>query len=372
MKLNLIKYLLPLLFIFGCDPSVDNNPAGELTSIVNLNIYIADEYYKTLLENKSFNLNVPAQVFYFDKKFEGTIEAQGAGSRYFPKWGFTVNLTDGNTIEGLSNFNLSIQQYDKAKVRTKLASYLYQGLGFYVFNSSPAFLRINDNNRGLYLLTERIDENFFIRRNLDVNELVKVAFGARFSFADEINLSDNFEKKIPDDNNFINLAEFIKAIDTVQVANIFSLNKYFSIEQYLLYHTVSSIMNNTDGLTNNFYLYRKSAGSAYTIIPWDFDKTFDPNAGFGLYGENDISRKLFQSDSCYRIYKSLVKKVIDHYFTGENLFPIIDSEYEKIKEAYYLDPYLGLAGLSLEEEIGILKNFITERRKQVEELLQNN
>jgi len=365
-------FILPLLFILGCDSSVDDNPAEKLTSLVNLNVYIADESYKTLLENKSFNLNVPAEVFYFNNRYTGTIEAQGAGSRYFPKWGFTINLTDGNTIEGLTNFNLSIQQYDKAKVRTKLASYIYKQLGFYVFNSFPAFLRINDNNRGLYILTERIDESFFVKRGLNVNELVKVAFGAKFSFSDENHLSDNFEKKIPDDNNFNGLAEFIHALDTVQVKNIFSLNRYFDIEQYMLYHAVSSIMNNTDGLTNNFYLYKKNAREAFSIIPWDFDKTFDPNAGFGLYGENDISKKLFRSDSCYGIYKSLVKKVIDHYFTAENLFPLIDSEYEKIKEAYYLDPYLGMAGMSLENEIGILRNFITERRKQVEEMLLNN
>ena len=125
-------------------------------------------------------------------------------------------------------------------------------------------------------------------------------------------------------------------------------------------------------MTNNFYLYKKNVREAYSIIPWDFDKTFDPNAGFGLYGENDISKKLFRSDSCYGIYKSLVKKVIDHYFTAGNLFPLIDSEYEKIKEAYYLDPYLGMSGMLLEDEIGILKNFITERRKQVEEMLLNN
>ncbi len=46
MKMRFIKYLIPLLFIIGCDASVDN-PADELTTLTNLKVYIADEYYQT-------------------------------------------------------------------------------------------------------------------------------------------------------------------------------------------------------------------------------------------------------------------------------------------------------------------------------------
>ena len=65
-------FILPLLFILGCDSSVDDNPAEKLTLLVNLNVYIADESYNKLLENKNFNLNVPAEVFYFNNRYTGT------------------------------------------------------------------------------------------------------------------------------------------------------------------------------------------------------------------------------------------------------------------------------------------------------------
>ena len=362
IKNNLIALFLPVL-LFSCDSPTDNNPANNITSIHNLNVYISDKYKSILLENKFSNLSVPAEIFLADKKYTGGIEAQGAGSRYFPKWGYTIRCDSPQTILGLKSFNLTTQIYDKSKIRNTLASYLFRQTGFYTFDSDHSFLKINNENKGLYVLVERIDEDFFRKRNLPVYELVKVGFGAKFTFDEANDLSDNFEKEIPDDNNFNNLAEFIHILDNINESNIFTtLGKYLDIEEYLKYHAMASILNNSDGLTNNFYLYKENPSVPYSILPWDFDKTFDPATNYGLYGENQIVQRLFQSDSCYNLYLSIVKDILDDYFTEENLFPVIDLVYNKIKEPYNLDPYLGLSGLSLENEIRILKNFISERR----------
>jgi spore coat protein H len=375
MELFLKNYLILLFFpvlLLSCDSPTDNNPANNIKTIHTLGVYISDEDYSMLLENRFSNLSVPAEIFLKDKKYTGDIEAQGAGSRYFPKWGYTIRCDSPQSILGLKNFNLTTQVYDKTKIRNTLASYLFRQAGFYVFDSEHLFLKINNENKGLYILVERMDEDFFRKRNLPVYEVVKVGFGAKFTFNEANDLSDSFEKEIPDDKNFSNLTEFIYALDNVDNSNIFkTIGKHLDIEEYLKYHAMTSILNNSDGLTNNFFLYKESPSAPYFILPWDFDKTFDPKTNYGLFGENQIIQQLFQSDSCYNLYISILKNYLNNYFNEENLYPVIDSVYSRIGEPYALDPYLGMSGLSLDSEVSTLKNFISERRKYLLSLLSN-
>jgi hypothetical protein len=57
-----------------------------------------------------------------------------------------------------------------------------------------------------------------------------------------------------------------------------------------------------------------------------------------------------------------MKTILTNVFTEAQLFPVIDSVYNRIKEAYDLDPYLGMGGNSLNAEVDVLKSFITQRR----------
>lgn len=364
-----MKYLKSIMavlctFLFAsCEISRVDGPVDSIDKVPVLECYASDENYRILQENKFSNVSVSVDVNTGRKKYDAQFEAQGAGARYFPKWGYYVRLKEGQTIEGQNQFNLSIQSYDKTMIKTAIASYIYSSAGFNVFYSSHAFLKINGNIKGLYVLAEKIDEDFFIKRHLPVNELIKVVFGAKFSFSEKNNLKDNFEKKIPDDNNFNNLADFINAIDNSEANNLFrDLGNYIDIKQYLLYHAITTIINNSDGFGNNFYLFKEKPNSPYKLLPWDFDKTFDPDAHLGFVGDNAIIRKLFQNDSCFSLYKTDLRNILNNYFTEEKLYPIIDSAYIKIKDAYSCDPYLGGNGISLENEISKVKCFIKERR----------
>jgi spore coat protein H len=365
--MKFLKYFAAVLYSFlfaSCEISRVDGPVDNIDKIPVLDCYTSDENYRILQENKFSNVSVSVDIYNGRKKLNAQFEAQGAGARYFPKWGYYVRLDQGQTIEGENKFNLSIQAYDRTMVKTALASYIYSSAGFDVFHSSHAFLKINGNVKGLYVLAEKIDEGFFIKRHLPVNELIKVVFGAKFTFFSEKNdLKDNFEKKIPDDKNFNNLSDLINAIDNSEADNLLKeLGNYIDIKQYLLYHAITSIINNSDGFGNNFYLFKERPNSPYKLLPWDFDKTFDPDARLGFAGDNAIIRKLFLNDSCYSLYKDDLRYILKNYFTEEKLYPIIDSVYIKIKDAYNCDPYLGGNGISLDKEISKVKCFIKERR----------
>jgi spore coat protein CotH len=367
---NIIFLIISALAFTSCHIAETENPTGNITVMPVIRAYTSGENFSFLLENKTNDVSIPAQFIFNNKPYKSIIKAQGAGSRYYPKWNYFVELEEGGKINGLSSFNLSAQAVDPTFIRTPLSLHLYNQLGFFTFIAEPYFFTINDAQYGLYLLIEKIDEKYFASRSIPVAELVKASFGAQFTFSTKNDLSDHFEKKIPDDGNYNNLAGFIHALDTVKTADLFSsISKYLNIRQCLRYQAFNIIVNNSDALTNNFYFYKKTPSSPYEIIPWDFDKSFDYKINLELYGDNDIIKTLMKSDTCRSIYLEEMSDILKKYFTEENLFPVIDKYYNIIKEVYTLDPWLKSNGYSLAQEVENLKKMISSRREYLLGLL---
>lgn len=354
--LIIIVYILP-----GCDVT-DYNPANNIDSIFLFDSYITQENLSNLLNNKLIKYSVPIRIFLGDKEFKGITEAQGSGSRYLPKWSFEIKL-DNDKIIGLNNFNLSAQVGDPSMLRTVLTSYVYREMGFDVFDSDFAFLKINGKNKGLYYLIERIEEDFFRKRNIPVYEVIKTLFGAKFTFKDGNNIYESFEKEINDNGNLFNFENLIHALDTVHQENILTgLGKLLDIESYLKYHAASTIIAAQDGFRNNIIFYKRTPETPYQILPWDFDGTFNPKFTEIISGDNEIINKLLLNDSCKALYNSYYNFFINEVFIESKLFQIIDETVKTIRTGYEFDPYLGEAGFNLDNESDLLKNFISERR----------
>lgn len=351
------------LVLCSCDITTNSYPDPRVKTIPVLEAYTTEENYQVLFGSRDFNLPVPLQIFYGNSRVTGQIRAQGRGSRYKPKWSFEVLCDDGMAVEGLNNFNISAQVYDKSMVKTALVSAVYRAAGFPTFQSTHAFLKMNSADRGLYVLTERVDSNFFLQRNIPIAELVQVIYGAKFSLAETGDIRRNFEKNIPDDKNFGNFSELLHALDIAEPAKMFeTVGKLLDIRNYLRYHALTTVVNNTDAFSNNFYLYKTAPATPYKILPWDFDNAFNSANDAGFSGKNEIIRALLKNDSCFSIYKAELQSALMTQFTESKLFPMIDSVATRIRSAYNLDPYLGQAGISLDQECATLRAFITNRR----------
>jgi len=359
------KYFSAIIIFFvfnSCDTVLDNNPANNLKGMDIMRMTAEEENLINFFNNKFTDYAFPVLIHYRGEKVRASAEALGAGSRYFPQKSFVVR-TDGDLIEGLYEFNLSSQIYDRTMMKTALASYLYSSAGFPVFFSKDIFLTINNENYGVYTFIERVDEEFFRKRNISLFELYKVQFDSKFTFTRLNNVQENFDKDFPDDDgNFRFLEEFINAIDQSDTGRIFEeIGKHLDIENYLMYHAVSSVRNDPDSFTNNFFLYKASADAPFRVIPWDFDKTMFGN--IGLYGDNDLIHKLLLNDSCRTIYRNNVRYIVENLFTESALFPIIDSIYIQIKDFYELGPYHKDYDLYKEKEE--LKSAVIQRREEL-------
>lgn len=349
------------------EPMVNPNLLNQM------NIVLSDDEYLALLNNKLFDFEANGRLGYKDKVYDIEIEAQGAGSRYYDKWSYHIKLKNGKRLEDLTEFNLSAQNFDKTMMSTLLASHLYKRAGFPVFESKYVFINLNDKKYGLYLLIEKVDENFFSKRDMNVYELIKLGFDSKFTFSDEYNTQFYFDKEIPEDNNYNSLNEFIHALDTAQAEKIGeSLKPYLDVRNYLDYHAMTYIINNIDAFANNFFLYRKSANTPFEIIPWDFDKAFTKNQSIGIFEGNEIIKKLIQNKELKEYYLGRIEFFLNNYFTEEELFLLINSAAERIKDGYNLDPYLGGLGTNFSNEISELKNYIKHRKTSLTQIIREN
>jgi spore coat protein CotH len=367
MKL-LVNILIIFQFVFyGCSNDLlESDPNESQSEIPIITLNIKDNDLSDLIENRFTDYSAPAQIQYNNSMIPARVSSQGAGSRFYPKWSYKIECENGYTIENMNKFNLSAQVNDNTMIRTILASTIFKKAGFPVFSSRVIFLKINGENKGLYLLNERVDEEFFNRRTIKIYELIKTIIDATFSFSGGKNCEESFEKKIPDDNNYSNISTFINQLDKTDTSNIFSgLEKYLDIKGYISYHAVASVILHADGFENNFYFYKSIPSDPYRIIPWDFDRTFDPNYNIDTYGENEIIMKLLQNDSCKKMYKRELKVILNENFKEEILFPVIDSVFYKIKRFYSFDPYLKGSDGEINNRINILKTLIIERRNRL-------
>ncbi len=214
----------------------------------------------------------------------------------------------------------------------------------------------------MYLKIERINEEFFQRRNIPTFEIYKAGLDSDFSFNPAQHPFFTYEKKLPEDYNYSHFFEYLNAIDTCGISNVEeSLKDYMEIDNYLVYHAMSSITNNNDAFKNNYYLLRETAGDPYKFIPWDFDRAFDPHHDVGLAGENTLFNKIIENQNVKNKYKEELQLLLDNYFREEIIFPVIDSTAVHISEAYSIDPFLGRGGYNLDYQVNELKNYISNR-----------
>ncbi len=365
--------LLLIVFVSSCDDDGLMLPSDSLEGVNRLEIHIDAERYQKLFTNKLNNTTVSGYISYGDEVYECLLRSAGSGSRYHARWGFKVDLLNNATIEGLNSFNLSSQIFDHTLLNTHIASKMYEASGFPISFNKHVFLRINGKDFGLYPMLERVDKEFFVKRGIHISELYKLSFEASFTF-ESLNYPEYiFDKKIPKNESYTTLNRFINAVDTCNPAYLpQSLSKFLNIENYLQYHAITSILNNYDAFTNNFYLFSKEVYGPFSIIPWDFDKAFTREDDKKLYGDNAIISKLLENSYVRNRYKEIMLNILNSTFTEQNLYIEIDAMSALIRDAYNLDPYLGLNGrYNFDNEVTDLKNYIKKRREYLLNELMN-
>jgi spore coat protein H len=154
---------------------------------------------------------VPAEAYLGGEHFAVELEAAGGYGLHYVKRSLNVRLRDGE-FRGIREWRLSTNASDPSMLRTPLAFGVFARQGALVPEHLPAAVTVNGRYWGLYYLIERIDEEFFTRREVPVSGLYKTIGSSSFFPGMSADIETYFESRLDDDlAPMRNLAELVEA-----------------------------------------------------------------------------------------------------------------------------------------------------------------
>ena len=169
----------------------------------------------------------------------------------------------------VDEFDLSTTFRDKAYIRQLLSFELYRDAGVVYSETFPVHVRRNDAFFSVAIFVEHPDGDYLDRNGLDRD-------GALYKpIVDALTNPANFEKLRPDDEDFSDLAALIAGLNSPADDRRLFLYDNVDIPSVINYLTASVIIQHSDRVLTNFYLYRDTQGTReWTMLPWDTDLTF--------------------------------------------------------------------------------------------------
>ncbi len=306
------------------------------------------------------------------------ITQRGQSSRLSPQKSFKIRyFPDATDYYGENELNLKKHYDDELRIKNKLIFDLIKEIpNTLVSNTKFVHLYVRDLvggnpeivDMGLFTHHEEVDENFFIRRDLDPDgNLYNVNFFDFYRYEDAIKLETDpdFSKKAFEEYLEINgskdhteLINLLDAIDSDLMPINSVINTYFDRDNYLTYLAINMLTDNIDGSARNFKLYSPSDSKYWYFIYWDLDKTFLPEtamvdqwrSGIHLY-MNDALHSEFLKLEYNR--QELIDKVSElRTYFSEDKVDFLVNEYDiRIKDVLTTSPDMDYLIMSYDELI---------------------
>lgn len=267
------------------------------TSVSRVDISIHPDSFQAILDNPYSNHEYTADMWFTRGGQADTVEdigfrLRGNTSRASAKKSFKVavnHLTSGRRYYGVKKLNLNGEHNDVSIMRARVCWELGAALGLPVSRATHTEVYINGQNRGLYINTEHINDDWLDHRfGTSAGNLYKCTYPASLNY-----LSNNpddykfigatgdraYELKTNEDaDDYSDLAHFIDVINNTPDAQFLcEVDAVFNIESYmkaLAFEVVTGHWDNYSVNQNNFYLYHHPVSGKFEYIPYDMDNTF--------------------------------------------------------------------------------------------------
>lgn len=329
---------ISLLLIESCDLLITQEAFPSDIEVISLKL--PNSGYKQLMGSTYLNDWVGAEVKAGGWRYEGRLRISGNVTRHDVKKSYRLELIRGGFDPGLHQYEyvLSSQSRDESFIRYRLASHFFRKAGFYCSNLRPVELFIDNELHGLYLEREVIDSAFFLDRGLSISSLYKIHTNALLNAGDLIVPQQILEKKLPDGDRCYDDIEKLVEIATAGIdeSTLPTLRKILNLENALDYYAVSILVNNGDGVKNNYYLYLNPDTELFEFIPWDLDQTFNLlYADIPVY-ENGLFEQLDRIPYCHDYVLRRIAELYDH----EEALQLAERYRSEVEIAYRRDPFL--------------------------------
>ncbi len=227
------------------------------------------------------------------------------------KCGFKVDLNEyeDRRWHGIETLTLNNMVQDVTYVHEYMAYQLYRAMDVPAPRQGYAWVTVNGEDYGLYLIMESIDDRFLDRWYADSS-------GPLFEGAYGVDLYAGYENSFeydegPDPNDRSDLTELIAVLDQgSNEAVLAEVETMVDMDELLRNMAVEAVALHWDGYTtrNNYRLYKDPSTGRFQIIPWGTDQTFMT----AYYGPWSAYGRLFTFclaiDSCYDRYNVILEE----------------------------------------------------------------
>jgi len=370
-----------------------------LTKIITQNVIIDEPKKAATLTYYHFGKNVESAI---------GIELRGNTSLSFPKKSYDLDLWKDSTGKESAKIKLGKLRedddwildgiYDEPlRLRSYFASKLWQNIHKpHYINKEPkaqscidlqySELFLNNNYKGLYTLTEKVDRKLLRLKKHEGNTIHGTLFkaasydgGPAFQKAPQArNIFPHwagFEMKYPviDYSYYWNdLQEFVSFIiesDRVSFAN--EIEKRFYINNAIDYFLFINLIGAADNMGKNYYIARYDKNTPYFMVPWDLDGVLGTLIdGQEIASTTDVlSNGFFDrliSENPINFNQRLVNRwqsLRKTTFSNDSLNLMIDKHYTKLKKQriYEREFSIWQSQKTKKEHLLYLKNWLKER-----------
>ncbi len=170
-------------------------------------------------------------------------------------------------VNGIRSFKISSQTQDKSKLKTVLALPILKRLDIHYSYVEPIEFFVNGKTQGLFFFIERVDDLFFLSRSLKADYLLKSKTG--------VGVLDSYTRLDPESAFSLEIGNFdflsvSRLVDEAQ--GRIALGSHFSLPNISSFYSYLMLTMNTDGSSNNYFLY--GIGDQWFFVPWDWDHAF--------------------------------------------------------------------------------------------------
>ncbi len=215
------------------------------------------------------------------------LRLHGGSSRQFRKKSMRVDLLQGHRLQdGRRRAILRAEFVDKSMLRNWLGKDLVRAFtGLPVSNARHVHLRVDDRYIGVMLDVERLDGDLLQARGLERNgslyeadpPLEIVVPGGNLSPLPDL---DRYQRTYPRHAGPFEWEDLRLTIEDLlqrpDAGLALDLDRYFALDEVLIYWAAMAVMQNHDMIRKNYYLYRQVDDSdrRWRLLPWDLDLTF--------------------------------------------------------------------------------------------------
>ncbi len=222
------------------------------------------------------------------------------------------------------SFNLSGMAADYSLIRNYLSFQLLRNVGVITPQVAFARLFINGNDRGIYIVMERIDSWFAKNRfgNYDY-DIIKTGIEHKCNLTSDNQNGQYFELK---EGNFEAFNELITWLND-NGHTYDELNKKLDIPSFLYYDLMCRFSNNKDSYDINYYLIknRDVADSKWIILLWDTDESFgwDSNVPGNWFPYNEAFNQLWNTEEYTRLYQNTLADLMNAQWSQSEVSKLV-------------------------------------------------